>query len=270
MNRAHRRRLRKVSDQIEAAPLDPAAVDAAFELFRETGELPDYGRLAAAVVSRALRGVEVKRQVGPVDWEASLRELNRMVRMLPEVELKRSSVREQLLNEAIHESDLVRCAARIAIKILVSAGVDLTDPGLAEAEMEIPGWGSIGLHLIGFPDCIVKAPYKRQAKRLFEQFDSLRERIDRDDREWMDQMNTAARLFLHHGVVPDDELMFEAALANAEMVGLLRHSWGRCDAEVMATLDEVAKAKGAARVAGIEKVRAMVPEWRLLQMDTCE
>ncbi len=83
---------------------------------------------------------------------------------------------------------------------MATAGVDLIDPDLVEAD-------------IGFPDCIVTSPCKRQAKRLFKRFDSLREWSDRDDREWMDEVGEAASLFLHHGVPPDDELMLEAALA---------------------------------------------------------
>ncbi len=47
MRRTHNKRLNKVSQQLDALPIAPAAEKAAFERFRETGELPEHQRLAA-------------------------------------------------------------------------------------------------------------------------------------------------------------------------------------------------------------------------------
>ena len=53
MRTTHRNRLKKVSAQIEAIPISSAVKEAAFERFRQTGELPEYTRLAATVVHRS-------------------------------------------------------------------------------------------------------------------------------------------------------------------------------------------------------------------------
>lgn len=122
----------------------------------------------------------------------------------------------------------------------------------------------MGWHLIGLPERIVKPPYEEQARRLFDRFDDLRERIDRDDRRWMDAYGEAALLFLHEGELPDDELMCEVVLANGEFMGLLRHYCRGGDPEVMAAFDQAARAHGEARAAAIARVAAMAAEGRLV------
>ena len=51
MKRTSSRRLRKVSKQIEAMPIDPKVEQAAYDRFRETGELP-VARVRAMAASR--------------------------------------------------------------------------------------------------------------------------------------------------------------------------------------------------------------------------
>ena len=52
--------------------------------------------------------------------------------------------------------------------------------------------------------------------------------------------------------------MVEAEVANAELVGLLRHSCGCGDPEVMVAFDKVARSKLAGRDVAIAGVRAML------------
>ena len=111
---------------------------------------------------------------------------------------------------------------------------------------------------------MVKPPYEEQAQRLFDQFHDIRERIDRDDRQWMDAYGEAAMVFLHEGELPEDELMREAVLAYGEFFGLLQHHVGHGDPEVMAAFEQVAKGRGKKRLAAIARVRAMAAKGRLV------
>ena len=270
MNRTRKKRLQKVSQQIDAMPIAPGAEEAAFERFRETGELPEHQRLAAAVVDRALQGSSSCRKVGPSSWEESIRILAEMAKGLAEPEPEPQPLRRWLFDEAVYGADFVRCAARGALKILVAIGGDVTDPNFLGVDTELPDYGSVGLHVLGFPECFAKPPYEDQTQRLCDRFESLRERIDRDDREWMDGFGEAAVLFLHEGELPDDELMCEAVLANGELMGVMRHCCGECDPEVMAVFDQVAQAKGADRAAAIARLQAMAAEGRLVSRDAFE
>ncbi len=158
----------------------------------------------------------------------------------------------------------------MALRILVDIGRDVTDPEFIPTDTEIPDWGSVGWHLIGLPERMVKPPYENQAQRLFDRFDDLRGRIDRDDSRWMDAYGEAAMVFLHEGELPEDELMCEVVLANGEFMGLLQHHVGHGDAEVMAAFDQVAKAKGKKRATAIARVSAMAAEGRLVSRDAFE
>ena len=149
-------------------------------------------------------------------------------------------------------------------------GRDVTDPDFLGADTVLPDYGSVGLHVLGFPECLAKPPYEDQTQRLCDRFASLRERLDQDDRGWMDGFGEAAILFLHEGELPDDELMCEAVLANGEFMGILGHFLGHGDSEVMAAFDQVARARGEARAAAIVTVQAMAAEGRLLSRDAFE
>ena len=61
--------------------------------------------------------------------------------------------------------------------------------------------------------------------------------------------------------------MCEAVLANGELMGVLGHFCGECDAEVMAAFDQLAQAKGADRDAVIARLQAMAAEGRLVSRD---
>ena len=270
MKRTSKKRLKKVSRQIDAMPIRPEAEEAAFERFRETGELPEFQRLAGAVIERALRdGVERVSQV-MYDLAAGIERLKRAAEGLGNAEPEPEPLRKMLFHEAVYGPKFVSIPARLALRILVDMGRDVTDPEFIPSDTELPDWGSVGWHLIGLPERIVKPPYEEQAQRLFGRFDDLRERMDRDDRRWMDAYGEAAMIFLHEGELPEDELMCETVLAYGEFFGLLQHYLGRGDSEVMAAFDRVAKARGKARAAAIVRVQAMGAEGRLVSRGAFE
>ncbi len=71
-------------------------------------------------------------------------------------------------------------------------------------------------------------------------------------------------------MLPEDELMREVVLANAEFMGLLQHHVGHGDAEVMAAFDQVARTKGKKRATAIARVSAMAAGGRLLSRGALE
>ncbi len=263
MMRANRKRLASVAQRIDTMSVAPAVVSAAFERFRETGELPDHQRLAVEVVQRALRG-----GVGPgmvrIDFAGGLRALQRLLDGVREDEPEPEQFRKTLFDEAVYGPSFVRIPARLALKILVDMGRDVTDPEFIPLDTEIPDWGSVGWHLLGFTERIVKPPYEEQAQRLFDRFADLRGRIDRDDKQWFENLADAGCRFLNEGELPDDELLCEAVLANGEFFAVLRHYVGQGDPEVMTAFDQVAKAKGKKRASAIARVSAMAAEGRLV------
>jgi hypothetical protein len=264
MRRTYNKRLKKVSMLIDAMPIAPAAEERAFDRFRRTGELPEHQRLAKAVIERALRGGADCGSPMAYDFKAAMECLERAAERLKEAEAEPEPLRKTLFHEAVYGPKFVSIPARFALRILVDMGRDVTDPEFIPTDTEIPDWGSVGWHLIGLPERIVKPPYEDQAQRLFDRFASLRERIDRDNKEWFEELAEAGVRFLHEGELPHDELLCEAVLANGEFMGLLQHHVGHGDAEVMAAFDQVARAQGEARAAAIGRVQAMAAEGRLV------
>ncbi len=80
MNKARKKRLQTVTQQIDAMPIAPAVEEAAFERFRETGELPEHRRLAEAVVNRVSQGRATSRNTRPRSWEENFELLAKMAR----------------------------------------------------------------------------------------------------------------------------------------------------------------------------------------------
>lgn len=272
MNRSRNKRLRKVTQQIDAMPLAPAVEDAAFDKFRETGELPEHQRVAASAVDRALRGGTIRRQINPGDEDAKMRRVSDLVQEMLESRSKPppNPIRKQLFNEAVYGPAVIRVAAREALEVLVAVGVDITDPQFLGENMQVPDYGSVGLHLLGFPECLVKPPYEEQAQRLLNRFASLRERVNRDDKDWFSDAEAAETLFLSTGELPDDELMRETVLASREFTALLGYYCGDGDVEVLAAFDQVARATGPDRDAAIECVQVMAVEGRMLSPNVSE
>ncbi len=270
MNRTRKKRLQEVAQQIDAMPIAPAVEKAAFERFRETGELPEHQRLAEVVIQRALRGGEARGVPQPLDLETALRRLNEAAAGLEASTPRRESVRKLLFYEAVHGSGIVKLAARMVLEALVFIGGDVTAPEFLDEDMELPDFGSVGLHLLGFPEFLVMPPYEEQARRLFDRFADIRDRINHDRREWFAEFDRAVRRFFKQGEVPNDELMQEAVLANGEYVGLLGHAAGQGNPEAMALYNEVATTAGADRDVAIKKLQAMAAEGRLVSRDAFE
>ena len=140
---------------------------------------------------------------------------------------------------------------------MAARGLDLTDPKTL-ADEPLPLHQGIGMHVLGYPERLVRAPYHEQAKRLFARFDELRKHTPQHDDPWFDECSNAAVRFRMTGELPVEELMRDAVLADLEMECLVRHKRGQDVGELMSALDKAARAKGAAREDAIAAVQQLV------------
>ena len=273
MRRQNRKRLQELTRRVEALPIAPEVEDAAFERFCRTGELPESQRLAAVVCKRALRGEKLKQETDPIDFDAFLQQAHQLAKNLEDLgpdtepEFHTVPLREILFQEAVYGEEVVRLAARGALKLLVAAGRDVTDLEFIDGHMERPEFGSVGLHVLGFPEAVLKPPYEDQGQRLLNRFARLRERIDYDDKQWFEDFEIAANRFLRNGELPQDKLMRDAVLANGEWLWFLAHYVGQGDAEVLAAFDQAAHGSNSRRKAAIGQLEAMAAEGRVLTGD---
>lgn len=236
MNRSTKRRLLLVEAQFAAVPIAPQVVRAAFETFRKTGELPEDGRIVRSVLRRAKAGYDCIHD--PRDVLARQASIRAAVLTKPRPE---DPVMDTLYSEATSENLVVRKAARVALRALASAGLDPCEPLFAGAELDVPDWCSVGLHLIGFPEVLAKAPYEARAEHLFARHDALRARVPPDEPAWSDRLAQAVTAFHEYGELPAEELLRETVLAEAELWALIRHAAGEDVAETLASVDARAK-----------------------------
>ncbi len=259
-------RMLKVAERMKSLPLSPEAEEAAFERFRETGELPDYQRLAAAAVDRALSfREEASGPPEPIDHPTAISRLLAISKALATcaLEPRKKPMRIMLFHEAVHGPDLVQQAARAAIKVLVSIGRDVTDPGFFDEDMELPEFGTLGLHMLGFPGCLVAPPYEAQARRMLDRLAVVREQVDHVEEGWFEDFAECAAQFFNGGGLPDDGFMCDAVLVYGELLALGRQLGNEADPEVLAALDQAARAAGKERGIAIERVRALAAQGRI-------
>lgn len=248
----NKRRVEKVKHQFATRPIPQQVVDEAFEEFRYEGELPDDQRLAELVCGRAgYRNVPTD----PDGVEAAiLRVVARVVERRETGAEPLPLVRDALFDEARYGPDPVKRWARNALRVLVCRGGDVTDPMLAN-EHGLPEFGTVGMHVLGYPRRLAKAPFEEQGRRLFDRYDEIRRRMNYSADEDFGPMAEAFQAFEERGELPADELMRDYVLAEYEIEMLREHRAGRDVAEVMALLDRVATATGEEREAAVGAVQ---------------
>jgi hypothetical protein len=257
MRTKYDKRLRQLEHAIDAIPVSPETTKAAFQRFRETGELPADKRVSRTVISRAKRGYDVVGDQGSKDWfEAEVRaalENNRNHR-------PKDPVMNELYDEAVYAPEPLQEVAREVLRALARSGRDPSEPVFAQLgiAVNLPEYGSVGMHLLGFPECLAKRPYVRQAKRLFARYDELRMRVDQDDRHWFERFRAAAWAFWTEGEVPDEPLLLDAVLADAEMKALIRHAEGIDVAELMGAFAACDIPASGERWEAIDRVRQLL------------
>lgn len=257
MNKALKKRVQQVERHFAAAPIPPKIVKAALEHFRATGELPDEIPLAWLVVRRAKAGYDCIYGPGDrFDFAASIRAA---IETKPRVE---DPLMDSLYVEAILGDGMRREAARLTLRAFASAGLDPSEPLLAGKDMDIPDWGGVGIHFLGLTERLVKAPYEAQAERLFAHYEVLRDRVPQGDHAWFDRLGVAVGDLHERGELPDDELVRDAVLADAELRTLFRHAAGEDVADIMMAFDDLAR--GPDHDAALKRLLAMAASGRLL------
>jgi hypothetical protein len=237
------------------------------EHFRATGEPPEDLRVVESVAQQLLRGEVAPTGGQPLrSFEDSMAELAKLAKQLREAAKNPAPAgrapRAVLLEEAVYGEGVVREAARGVLNWAARHGADVTDSRFL-AGCALPDQGSLGLHLLGCPECLAIPPYEEQAERLFARCAAIRARIDRSNPAWFDPTEAAIHRFRRTGELHDDPLVRECVLADGELMALMAHYLGVGDAEVLVALDEVAQSKGTRRTCAITALRELTRAGRL-------
>jgi hypothetical protein len=258
MKKVQTRRLNTVATALAACPLRDAVVQRAFEYFRKTGELPEQQRIADAVCRRALGGDYEKSPIGDPTANNIESFIHITIHRHEPKDEGPPTVRENVFDEAVFCDGIIQRGARVFLTREVRRGADPADPQFL-ADNEFPDHPGVGLHLLGYTEWLAKPPYVAQARRLFARYDEIRVRINRfEDDPWFETCTDAILRFLDTGDLPDDELLRDTVLADAEFAALQEHATGRDVREWMAVLDKAARAKGPKREQAIAAVQAFV------------
>ena len=206
--RRHERRISELKRTIEAAPVRVGVLREAYEWFRDFGELyEDDDAIAYAVVMQAMNGGEEMRwsdeQLHP-SKRPSLAERAREV-------LAKDwppTVRAALFEEALFEPEPLRRIARSWIAVEVAYVGNIENPAFG-ARHGLPTYGSVAMHIAGYPKRWVVPPYEGQGKRMLTRLDNLRGRIPHDDPRWFEAQADVVIQFRQTGKLPDDDLRVE-------------------------------------------------------------
>jgi hypothetical protein len=256
--RARDNRLAHVKRAIDASPVRRHLLREAYEWFTSFGELPeDDDHVAYEVVQQALRGGAEQAPEG----EAPLAERVRKARLAYNqrerpAEAWPPSVRALLFDEALYAAPPLRAIARAQIGVEVAYGGDVESPGFG-ARHGIPVYGSIAMHMGGWPKNLVLPPYEFQATRLLVRFDNIRGRIDHDDPRWFEAQAEAVIRFKQTGKLPAADLHIEAVLANVELDQLVAHKHGQDVSDAMALLNAVVWRQGEEQEDALRRLCAM-------------
>lgn len=259
-SRTYHRRLKKLSPKILRRPIARHLVDAAFEIFRTTGELPDDQRLSHAVTMRAKQGPQITQLLEDESDDATI--MRYLVNM---PERPKDEILDRLYDEAVFATEPIQWFGRTALIAMADVGLDVTEPlfgvGEGRIKLTIPHYEPVGMHLMGFVDSVTIRPYTAQARRLFARFDCLRKEVPQEDATWIRAADKACESFLSNGALPDNELMQAVVLAEGELLGLVRNLAGLEDRELMAAFDKAARSSGDERKAAVGTIQRLVAEW---------
>ncbi len=264
-------RIDRLSQRVAHRPLRDDVVAEEFERFRHSGELPEDQRLAVAVVEQALRGGPAA-ETSPMSLAETMARLPALVRELEEAAAEpqppdRPPLRRVLFREALRGEGVERQAARLALRIEVGRGGDVASREFL-ADRDPPEHASLGLHLLGFPECLATPPYVAQAQRLIARQAEIRARIDHEDPAWFEPIAEAIRRFRRHGELPDNDLVLDCVLADGELLALMMHYGGVGDPDVLAAFDAAANGAEEPRAAALACLQELARERRLVpQLD---
>ena len=213
-------------------PITDDAATAALGAFLETGQLPKHQGLARQTVVRTLR--------------------------LPHPR----SIRELLLNEATHDDEVVSGAARTVLRLLVASGLDVASRNFLDEDMALPEFGSVGLHLLGWPECLIRSPHEDQALRVLQDLKELRAWIA-DHESNVRSLAKSAATFFKTGELPKEAKLRESILLYGEFLALQKCLGDEQDEGVLQAFDHAATATGDDEETSLRTLQAMAAEGRI-------
>jgi hypothetical protein len=194
-------------------------------------------------------GIEPIDDIRKVDWAKSI------PAYMSRAEEPQDKTYPALLSEAVYGPSMVHACARQALKALAAVGVDLRKPGLAD--IAVPTYGGVGMHLLGFPERFTTGAHREQFERLLARVAKLREQLPQSDRRWFDALRRATQRFQFDGEAPDDPLMVDAILVLGELTTLLRAKAGEAVEQELAAFASAAGAAGEARTHAVRHLQAL-------------
>jgi hypothetical protein len=227
------KRVDKLEERVGELPISPEVLETSMAQFHASGVLPEHPKLAELVIQRTLHTP------------------------------RHRPLREQLLQEAVHEMPEVSKAAREVLKLLVAAGQDVTSRGFLDESMEPSEYGPLGWQLLGWPEILIREPYAEQAKRLLARLDKVRESAAYKDQRWFEDFAAQSATFFQSGALPDGGFVREATLVYGELLALARTLGGEEDPEVLAAFDEMVKSKGEAREESLNTLCELAADGRI-------
>ncbi len=249
--RGHDKRLDRVRGAITASPILPHLLDEAYEWFTSFGELPEQREedlVTLAVIRRAINGgVDRRPPSNQHEFAEQLRDA------LNDPTGGRPTMRPALFEETLHENDYVRQAARSAIAVEVAYGGNVESPGFA-GRHGLPVFGTVGMHVLGYPRKWIAPPYEFEGERLLTRYDALRARIDQRNPKWFEPLGDAIWAFRFEGKLPKDELLLELVIADTELDAHRANKRGQDVSETMALFNCIARAEGQERDDALQQV----------------
>ncbi len=262
--RAIDRRLNKLRRTIESTPAKRHLLEEAYDWLTFFGELPEEPgdeQLACEVVIRAMRGgseypttdeevEDIRRGVSVID------------RTRKALDSAPPSVRALLFEEALFSDPRLRNLARAQISVEVAYGGDVESHSFG-ARHGLPMYGSVAMHIAGYPRRLVVPPYEEQGKRLLVRLDDVRGRIPHEDPRWHEAQAEAAVRLLQTGELPKDATHLDTLLVNVELDLLQLHKQGKDVSVAMGLFDRVAQERDEEkRLQALNQIRAMAAEGR--------
>ena len=106
--------------------------------------------------------------------------------------------------------------ARCAITVEMAYGGDVESPAFA-SRRELPVFGTVGMHVLGYPARRIAPPYEFQGEELLTRYDTLRARIDQRNPKWFEPIAAAILAFRTGCELPGDNFMLDLVLAESEL-----------------------------------------------------
>ena len=217
------RRLDRLQRTFRSIPIAPQTIRDACERFRRTGELPEDVRVARHVLDWCDTGINA------AEFSRDARDVGALMRAAVNTMGRRHDpVMQALRNEAVFAWEPVRDIARQMLKRMAEGGGDPSEPMFKMCGYEVPEMtcSSMALTLLGFPECLATKDNAERADAVFVKLRDLRARVKGEGADWFARFDKAVAEHRASGVLPQDALLAEAVVADAEFLEVLREKVG--------------------------------------------